>query len=63
MTYATAQSNSGGWVKEGKSNRRVITEGAKARKVRPLAKGKFRELHTVTTRPPGVMLVDMEVYK
>lgn len=39
MTYATAQSNSGGWVKEAKSNRRVIIEGAKARKGRPSAKG------------------------
>lgn len=62
MTYATTQSNSGGWVKEAKSNRRVIIEGAKARKGRPSSKGTISELRTMTTRQPGVALVDMEMY-
>jgi hypothetical protein len=43
------------------SNGRVIIEGTKAFRGRPLSKGMFWELHTSTTKPPGVTLVDMEM--
>ncbi len=46
-----------------KSNGRVIIEGANAGKGRPSAKGKFWELRTTATKPPGVMLVDMVMYE
>ena len=46
-----------------KSNGRTIIEGANAGKGRPLAKGKFWELRTTATIPPGVMLVDMMMYE
>ena len=52
-----------GWVKEAKSNGRAIIEGAIAMKGRPLAKGKFWEVRTMTTKPTGVMLVNMEMYE
>ena len=42
-----------------KSNGRVIIEGANAWKGRPSAKGKFWELRTTATKPPGVTLVNM----
>ena len=52
-----------GWVKEVKSNGRVIIEGAMARKGMPSAKGNLWELRTTTTKPPGVSLVDMVMYE
>ena len=51
------------WLSEVKSNGRVIIEGTRASKGRPSAKGKFWELHTTATKPPGVRLVDMVIYK
>jgi hypothetical protein len=33
------------------------------RQGKPLAKGKFWELSTAATKPPGVTLVDGEMYK
>jgi hypothetical protein len=50
-------------ISEVKSNGRAIIEGAKASKGRPSAKGKFWELRTKATKPPGVTLVDMVIYK
>ena len=47
------------WLSEVKSNGRVIIEGANAWKGRPSAKGKFWELRTTATKPPGVTLVNM----
>ena len=69
MTFETVQRHSGGWVKEAKSNGRAIIAGKAARrrakegKGRPSAKGKFWELHTTATKPPGVTLVDMVMYE
>jgi hypothetical protein len=51
------------WLSEVESNGRVIIEGANAWKGRPSAKGKFWELRTTATKPPGVTLVDMVIYK
>ncbi len=63
MSFDTARKFLGGWVKEAKSNRRAIIEGLNANKGRPSAKGKFWELRTTATKPPGVTLVDMVMYK
>ena len=63
MSFETSRRHSGGWVKEAKSNKRAIIEGANARNGRPSAKGKFWELRTKTTKPPGVTLVDMVLYE
>jgi hypothetical protein len=63
MSFYTARKNTNGWVKEAKSNGRVIIEGANARKGRPSAKGKFWELRILATKPPDVTLVDMVMYK
>jgi hypothetical protein len=55
----------GGWLSEAKSNGRAIIEGKKAGRGptagngRPSAKGKFWELRTTATKPPGVTLVNM----
>ena len=63
MSFKNAQIKTGGWLSEMKSNGRVIIEGANAGKGRPSAKGKFWELRTTATKPPGVMLVDMVMYE
>ena len=42
---------------------RAIIEGKGANKGRPSAKGKFWELRTTTTKPPGVTLVDIVLYE
>jgi hypothetical protein len=57
------QKKTNGWLKEAKSNGKAIIKGGKAMKGRPLAKGKFWELRTMTTKPPGATLVDMVMYE
>ena len=42
-----------------KSNGKAIIEGTRGYNGRPSAKGKFWELPTMATKPPGVTLVDM----
>jgi len=63
MACKSAANHLSGWLSEVKSNGRVIIEGAQASKGRPSAKGKFWELRTTATKPPGVTLVDMVIYK
>ena len=63
MSFDNAKKKTNGWVKEAKSNGRVIIEGANARKGRPSAKGKFWELRIMATKPPDVTLVDMVMFK
>jgi hypothetical protein len=63
MTFGSVKNKMNGWVKEAKSNGRAIIKGGKATKGRPLAKGKFWEVHTMTTKLPGVTLSDMEMYE
>jgi hypothetical protein len=63
MACRTTERHSGGWLSEVKSNGRVIIEGANAWTGRPSAKGKLWELRTTATKPPGVTLVDMVMYK
>jgi hypothetical protein len=63
MAWRTAERYSSGWLSEVKSNGSVIIEGSKASKGRPSAKGKFWELCTTATKPPGVTLVDMVMYR
>jgi hypothetical protein len=63
MTFDNARKNTNVWVKEAKSNGRVIIEGTRASKGRPSAKGKFWELRIMATKPPDVTLVDMVIYK
>ena len=63
MKFATARIKTVGWLSEVKSNGRAIIEGANAGKGRPSAKGKFWELRTTATKPPGVTLVDMVMYE
>jgi hypothetical protein len=63
MSFETAITHFGGWVMEANSNGRVIIEGTRAYGGRASAKGKFWELHTSTTKPTGVKLVDMEMYE
>jgi hypothetical protein len=61
MSFTSAIRYSLGWVKEAKKNGRVIIEGKRGYNGKPSAKGKIWELRTMTTIPPGVMLVDMEM--
>jgi hypothetical protein len=61
MKFESALQYSTGWVKEAKSNGRVFIEGKRGYNSKPSAKGKFWELRTATTEPPGVTLVDMEM--
>jgi hypothetical protein len=67
MAYKSAEQHFGGWLSEVKRNGRVIIEGANVWKGRPSgrpsAKGKFWELRTKATKPPGVTLVNMVMYK
>jgi hypothetical protein len=63
MACSSAGKYLSGWLSEVKSNGRVIIEGANTSKGRPSAKGKFWELRTTATKPPGVTLVDMVIYK
>jgi hypothetical protein len=63
MAYISAERHFGGWLSEVKINGRVIIEGANAWKGRPSEKGKFWELRTTATNPPGVTLVNMVMYK
>ena len=63
MLFVTARKKTRGCLSEVKSNGRVIIEGANAWKGRPSAKGKFWELRTTATKPPGVTLVNMVMYK
>ncbi len=53
----------GGWLSEVKKNGRAIIEGTRGRNGRPSTKGKFWELRTTATEPPGVTLVDMVMYE
>jgi hypothetical protein len=49
-----------------KINGSIIIKGSGGYRGRPLAKGKFWEIHTTTTtttKPPGVSLVDMVMYE
>ena len=63
MTYGSARRKTNGWIKQAKSNGKAIIEGGQATKGRPSAKGKLWELRTMTTKPPGVTLVDMVKYE
>jgi hypothetical protein len=63
MACKSAEIYLGGWLSEVKSNGRAIIEGTRGFNGRPSAKGKFWELCTMVTKPPGVMLVDMVMYK
>jgi hypothetical protein len=63
MSFANTKRYAKGWVKEAKSNGRVIIEGANAWKGRPSAKGKLWELRIMATKPPDVTLVDMVMFK
>ena len=63
MACSSAGKYLGGWLSEVKSNGRAIIEGTRGFNGRPSAKGKFWELRTKATKPPGVPLVDMVIYK
>ena len=63
MACKSAERHLGGWLSEVKSNGRAIIEGTRGFNGRPSAKGKFWELRTTATKPPGVTLVDMVIYK
>jgi len=63
MACRSAEQHFGGWLSEVKSNGSAIIEGLNAGKGRQSAKGKFWELRTTATKPPGVTLVNMVMYK